>query len=292
MVKQKYNPTRIQLLYQMLTGCLQQGQPKEYDIRVDDLKVVQRTSDPEQFFCHEDFILPDTQEITISLYEGASNRNVRYVFLLNEDAAQSKSQATLDGFEKMMEDRLEKQQQQWNTELLKKENLDLRSKLKEAEEYSEILHGEIDELKDRKPDYVKNIGAILSGVVEFIAGNPAMMKNIPGGKALSGLLGANSAAPAPPNQEGEATFKRKGESPSEETDLSSLDAKAVGLDAVLVGQLQQIQEIVPLGEERDRLYRIFQVFAGSPHLIKEVFDLVEDARREQLFDGGSNLKAA
>ena len=37
MVNEKYNANRINLLYQMLLNDKEQGQPREYDIKVDDL---------------------------------------------------------------------------------------------------------------------------------------------------------------------------------------------------------------------------------------------------------------
>ena len=48
-VKEKYHANRINLLYQMLLNDKEQGQLREYDIKVDDLKVVQRTNDHEHF---------------------------------------------------------------------------------------------------------------------------------------------------------------------------------------------------------------------------------------------------
>lgn len=290
MIRQKYNPTRIQLLHQMLLNSQQQGHPRDYDIKVDELKVVQRTNDPEQFFRHEEFILPDTQSICITLYEGTSNRNSRHVFVLNEadNNKQDNNQQSLDGIEKMMEAKMDKERQQWNLQLLQKENEALKQELEDAEEYTEQLEGEITALKEKKFEAGKNIGAVLTGAFEaLVRNNPSMLKGIPGGEALAGLLTEDNKQNVP---NGEATagivaFKRKNVAVNEQ-DAEALhisqQSTATGLDPVLIFQLKQLQNAVPQGNERETLHKILQVFTGNPKLISEVWDLFDEAYRKQV----------
>ena len=106
-VKEKYSGARINLLYQLLQSDYEDGRPREYDISVDDLKVVRRTTDPEKFFSHEDFIAEETKYLTITLYEGTSKRNTRYVYYLKEGAEEEK--ATLSGIEQTMNDKMQQQ---------------------------------------------------------------------------------------------------------------------------------------------------------------------------------------
>lgn len=97
-LKEKYAGSKINLLYQLLQSDYEDGRPREYDISVDDLKVVRRTTDPEKFFTHEDFVSGETKYITIILYEGTSKRNTRHVYYLKEGAEEEK--ATLSALSK------------------------------------------------------------------------------------------------------------------------------------------------------------------------------------------------
>jgi len=296
MLKQKYNPARIQLLYQMLANSQQQGHPREYDIKVDELKVVQRTNDPEQFFCHEEFILPDTENITITFYEGTSNRNSRHVFLLNESQKETSidAQTSLNGIEKILEEKMDKERQKWDMELLRKENESLKLKLDEAEEYNDQLETEITTLKDKKFETGKNIGAVVSGALEaLVRNNTAILKRIPGGQALAGLVEEDNKRLASDmgNEESSAdttaffTKKRPPvtEAENEASELKNINQQAAttGLDSLLVYQLQQIQQVIPPGEERERFNKILQIFAGSPHLVKDIWELLDEAYRQQ-----------
>jgi hypothetical protein len=289
MIRQKYNPTRIQLLHQMLLNSQQQGLPREYDIKVDDLKVVQRTNDPEQFFRHEEFILPDTQSICITLYEGTSNRNSRHVFVLNEaNNKQDNNHQSLDGIEKMLEAKMDKERQQWNLQLLQKENEALKQELEDAEEYTEQLEGEITALKEKKFEAGKNIGAVLSGAFEaLVRNNPTMLKGIPGGEALAGLLTEDNRQDVSNGQNtaGAVAFKRKNIATDEQDEEAlhiSQQSVATGLDPLLVFQLKQLQNAVPQGNDRNTLHKILQVFTGNPTLISEVWDLFDEAYRKQV----------
>ena len=96
-VKEKYTANRINLIYQMLCNDVQQGQPREYDIKVDELKVVQRTNDPETFHLHEDFVQPETRTITINLYDGNSRRCTKYQLYFGDSIPNENT--TLSGIE-------------------------------------------------------------------------------------------------------------------------------------------------------------------------------------------------
>ena len=63
----------------------------------------------------------------------------------------------------------------------------------------------------------------------------------------------------------------------------SQQAAATGLDPLLVYQLQQIQQVILPGEDRERFNKILQIFAGSPHLVKDVWELLDEAYRQQAF---------
>ncbi|WP_142683023.1 hypothetical protein [Chitinophaga polysaccharea] len=177
-VKEKYGSNRVNLIYQILCNEAEQGQPKEYDVRIDELKVISRTSDPERFFQHEDFIQPETRCITICLYDGSSRRCTRYVLLLKEEEQTIKG--TLDGIEHTINEKLQQERKQWEYEQLKGENEELKRQLDEAEEYQEQLQDTIQKLQTEKGTTTNKITDTLLNLAGlYLAKNPQALSGIP-----------------------------------------------------------------------------------------------------------------
>ena len=135
-IKEVYSSTRVNLIYQLLRNEADNGTPKEYDVRVDELKVVSRTSDPERFHGHEEFVLPETRSVIINIYDGTSNRCNRYNLLLREE---DPSQQELSGIEKSINTKMLQERKKWEFDKLKEDYDDLKEQLGEAEEYAEQL---------------------------------------------------------------------------------------------------------------------------------------------------------
>lgn len=187
-VKEKYSAQKINLLFQLLQGDYEEGHPREYDITVDDLKVVRRTTDPDRFFSHEDFINEETKFVTISLYEGTSKRNTRYVYSLagiNED-----EKSTLSGFETAMNEKLENQKKDWAYEQLQRENEELEYELKEQVAYSKQLENQLTAEREKKVTIKDNWGDVLSIAMEgLVRRNTHLITGIPViGQGLAGIV--------------------------------------------------------------------------------------------------------
>ena len=177
-VKEKYAGIKINLLYQLLQSDYEDGRPREYDISVDDLKVVRRTTDPEKFFTHEDFVSGETKYITITLYEGTSKRNTRHVYYLKEGAEEEK--ATLSGIEQTVNEKLLAQRRQWDFEQLQKENEELKEQVDDQDEYIEKLQQMLEEEKQRKVTIQDKWGETLSVALEgIVRRNPQLLSNPP-----------------------------------------------------------------------------------------------------------------
>lgn len=187
-VKEKYTGQKINLLYQLLQSDYEDGRPREYDISVDDLKVVRRTTDPEKFFTHEDFVSGETKYITITLYEGTSKRNTRHVYYLKEGAEEKK--ATLSGIEQTVNEKLLAQRRQWDFEQLQKENEELKEQVDDQDEYIEKLQQMLEDEKQRKVTIQDRWGETLSVALEgIVRRNPQMLNNIPIiGQGLAGVI--------------------------------------------------------------------------------------------------------
>ena len=55
-IKEKYTANRVGMLHRMLQNDAEHGKCRDYEIKVDDMKVVMRNNEPERFFQHEDFV--------------------------------------------------------------------------------------------------------------------------------------------------------------------------------------------------------------------------------------------
>lgn len=187
-VKEKYAAPKINLLYQLLQGDAEEGRPREYDIAVDDLKVVRRTTDPERFFAHEDFIREDTRSVTITLYEGTSKRNTRYIYYLRDGEADDRG--SLAGIEQSVNEKMQRERQQWNYELLQKENEELKSDIEEQEKYIEELQVALNEERNKKASIKSNWGEVFSIALEgMVRRNTHLLGNIPMiGEGLAGAV--------------------------------------------------------------------------------------------------------
>ncbi len=185
-VKEKYTAPKINLLFQLIQSDHEDGRPRDYDICVDDLKVVRRTTDPEKFFSHEDFINEETKFITITLYEGTSKRNTRYVYNMKDGETEN----TLSGIEQTVNDKIRAQRKQWDFEQLQKENDDLKGELEEQSEYIEKLETMLEEEKSKKASIKDNWSEVFSLALEgMVRRNTHLLNGIPLiGQGLAGVV--------------------------------------------------------------------------------------------------------
>jgi len=177
LVKEVYSESRINLIQQLLKNEAGNGTPKEYDIKVDELKVVSRTADPERFFSHEEFLLPETKNITINIYDSKSHRCTRYFLLLREEEP---TKQELSGIEKSMTAKMVQERKKWEYEQLKKEYDELKEQLTESEDYGDMLKEKIDQLEAEKNDRSSKLTNTMVGLAGmYIANKPNALSGIP-----------------------------------------------------------------------------------------------------------------
>ncbi len=130
LMKEMYSVSGINRIYQLLKNEAASGGPKEYDIKVDAMKVVSRNIDPERFFEHEQFLVANSKSITVNIYDGSSPRCMKYTLLLEPEQA---TEQELSGIERSFGLRMQQEKKSWEYERLKKENTELREALDEKE---------------------------------------------------------------------------------------------------------------------------------------------------------------
>lgn len=188
---QTFTPENISRLKKTLVNSAEAGKPQDYEIRVDDMKVVPRTNDVEQFDNYEEFITNDTKKIVVLVYDGSSRRNEKYNFLCKEESKEKPREKGLSGTEvkQLVSQELEQEKKQWKYELLEKELKDVKKKFDEAEEYIGTLTSAIKDLKEgRKMEDIKwgeLAGVALEGVLRR---NTHLIAKVPGMQGLAGII--------------------------------------------------------------------------------------------------------
>ena len=192
-IYETYSRQKIDNLYQYLLNSKEQGEPEDYEIFVDAFKVVKRTKDLERFESYTDFIQPSTKEITIVIYDGTSPRNTKHYFKIREDADIEKDKQALSGVEidNRIAEGIQKEKQKWDTDLLRKENEELKQDLADADAEIEKLEAQLEQSKGNKGFSMGNVnvGEFASIMLEgMIRRNPQMLAKLPGGEALAGVI--------------------------------------------------------------------------------------------------------
>ena len=276
-VKEKYTAQKINLLFQLLQSDHEDGRPREYDICVDDLKVVRRTTDPEKFFAHEDFINEGTSYITITLYEGTSKRNTRYVYNMRDGEDEK---TTLSGIDQTLNDKINAQRKQWDFEQLQKENEDLKGELEEQNEYIEKLETMLEEEKTKKASIKDNWSEVFSLAIEgMVRRNTHLLNGIPLiGQGLAGVVEQDNKRiedkvenAESKIEERQVTFQKahKGE-----THLSEEEKK-------LIAYYKKLQETFT-EKELTTIIRIIGLFSHDKENIETVYEmLTEETENEE-----------
>lgn len=266
-IRNPYSNAKIAQLRQLLYNNKESGKPIEYEIRIDELRVVPRTSDPEQFDNHEEFIDEHTQSVHVILYEGISRKNTRYIFNVKEEPKQEIKQPILSGVEvdKMVSDKISQERKQWKQEQLEKENQTLKAQLGEADDYINKLQTAIEEMKAKR----MKLGDVHWGEIASVALEGLMRRNthllakIPGAEGLAGIIAHDNKEPKQLNEiETEASFKKK-ETGSETVEFEKINEE----DKKLIDFLKQLQEAFS-EEELKNIMLLLNLFVDKPKAIE------------------------
>jgi hypothetical protein len=203
--KERYEPRKIERLTEHLRLYHEKGQPIDYEIIVDGFKVVRRTSDPTMFSLFESFVDADTKSMEVLLYTGNSNNNDKRIFYFGDVPKDGLSGLDIDT---RIDEQVQRKLKEKESETLKQENEELRQDIRELERDIEQLQKEKADLEASQSPLKGFLGEIGSSFVEsFIRRNPNIVRGIPGGEALAGLI--------------ETDNRRQAEGPEENTEVNS-----------------------------------------------------------------------
>ena len=302
---ERYNRERLDFLKQLLINSVETGKPQDYEIRVDDMRVVPRTNNPELFENYEDFITEQTRRVLVMLYEGVSRKNTKYLFHLKEEDMPKAEQKGLSGkaeVEKIVSEKLEQQAQKWKQEQMEKELKELKEEQKQNEKDFEkiIAH-------NKKLEGERSLEDMQWGKIIGIAGDTLLKSNtkflakIPGMSGLAGIIEADNkerekqiTSPSP-EPEVEASFTMKSEKnenekkeESEKKENPSKNSETSEEERDRLGLLRQLSERF---EEKQvkQIVSLLNLFVGNP---KEIEQTLKDAlqRKAQSSEAKSETK--
>lgn len=171
---QPYSDAQVDQLYQLLVQYEKEGKPQTYDILHNDLPLVPKTTNLDNFRNYEGIINDKTKSLIFRIhYPDTKDRNYdRYTFIFNNAQNNTPSLNGLsgidgvDGLAGFIAKEVEKSKKEWDYEKLKKEHEDLNGWYTEQE-------AEIAELKQKLAEHenssvIKNGLSSLGAVLESI----------------------------------------------------------------------------------------------------------------------------
>jgi hypothetical protein len=205
--KSEYDSRKMDNLLQVIQSAWNSGQKQDYEIFVDNLKVVNRTADPQMFASHTDFINEDSKLVVVSLFKGGSRNNDKYFFYLKGFKKEEQPLSGLSENTTLAEHdakQRERIMREVRLEELEKENAKLKTEVEEKQSLVDQLSNRLQELYDGK---LMSYGEIGSAIVMRLLQSPQLRQTFP---VLEGLVGTKvPETKIAPDQE--ATFTRKGE---------------------------------------------------------------------------------
>ncbi|TDX01485.1 hypothetical protein [Dinghuibacter silviterrae] len=263
---QKFDQSKVDKLKHYLEDMAGKGQPRQYEIFVDNLKVVPRTEDLSNFENYEGYMDEDTEKIRILIYNSSlSPRNDQFCFSVS-GASPGKPTEALGEIDTMIQEKLTARDREHEMASLRKELEQARSQITDAEAEAEELRQEMEAVRAGRQERQMGLFDMAAGVLQgLLRNNPGWLQRVPGGEALAGLLTSDSTPKmlpetTPPSN---VTFERKAETP----DLAPEQLR-------YLDTLRQIEAAFPQ-PELETVMRIIARFAEDPNSLDTVSKILK-----------------
>lgn len=146
----KYSKDNVELVFDLLTNYKSQGTPKEYDIQLDGITVVQRTNDLNSFYSFMSFLSEYTRSVCVRLFLGKSRKCDKYVLQQQGNVSPDPHMTTEDYIKQEVKKRLDDDKKEFEYTMLLDENRKLRKSKKK-------LKKKVQELEESKLNSVKEL---------------------------------------------------------------------------------------------------------------------------------------
>lgn len=261
---ENYSPERLERIGLSIENAAKAGQPTEYEILIDGMKVIPRTSDPATFNTFSEFVNQSSECLVVYLFYGASRQHDKFFFYFKGIPGQKQSPHVLSDtdaeWNKAQKDRVLKE---IHYEKLIEENRKLSDRLEDLEE--DLQKKEAYWEKIRKGQAI-SFGEIASSGLVSLLNRPEIKKVLPGLSGIIDLFSPKNASYVEKEvkPEEEATFSRKSEgSKANETPQPELDEETLGF-------LQLLKDLATLLKPNELEYMkdIIRTLALNPAALK------------------------
>lgn len=173
----QYNNDTVKHVFDQLMNFKNQGNTKDYEIRIDDLTVVERTNNLDNFHLFKQSLNQFTETVSILLYKGSSRNYDKYVLTRKTEQESKPDLASEEYLKQRLDDWIKKEKKEIHFARLKEENKQLKKQLKKSEARNETLQAK------------KSID--LDGIMKVVTQIPQLMggKNDPHEKLPTELNG-------------------------------------------------------------------------------------------------------
>lgn len=283
--QEKYDLLKIERLKHYLESAHEKGKPKFYEIFVDNLKAVDKTSDPDAFDEYLVYMGEDTRLIKVLIYTSteACPLNDKFLFTITspDKEKEERRRGELSGIEieEKIHSVVQQERDKMNTELLKKEIERLEADLEETEQYVEELEKRLEETKNTKATAKENLGEVFSLALEsMIRRNTHLLGGIPLlGQGLAGVVEQDNkrqeeAALNSPSaiEERTVTFKRVVEDEKQSSSKGNISKE----DQETLAYFQSLREAFTESELL-KVLDIISVLSQEKESINAVLDLLQ-----------------
>lgn len=191
-----YNPDKIALIKQSLQQLVDAGTPRYYEIQVDGLKMVGKTTDLTRFDNYETHLSDETEEIRFMLYQGNSHKYDSFTHTFKEDNTRVQ-QSPLNAVPELVEDKIKQALRERDVVDYKKRLAELEEELEDNQDYVVKLENQLEVLQAKLAEQTTLANAKLNsnemlmmlfkGGSDFLRRNPQVLSKIPYvGETLAG----------------------------------------------------------------------------------------------------------
>ncbi|MCC7303078.1 MAG: hypothetical protein IT233_10595 [Bacteroidia bacterium] len=165
-----YELSRLESIKRVLENEHKRGTPRFYEIWVDGVKVVEKTTDPSEFSKYEEFIFSDTQKVTVNLFT-SSPTSAHVVSRHHFTFVEEEKRGALNGIglgeiQAQINERVSIERERWDCDQVRKDLTTTKEKLGEAEEYIGKLQDIIEDTKTKLTE-AKGMGEIASAIKDL-----------------------------------------------------------------------------------------------------------------------------
>jgi len=245
---EKYCPQRHEQLEKIIQVAHDTGHRRDYEIYLDDIKIVPRTSDPAKFQTLTDCVDENSEIATILLFYGASNHYDKFVLYFN---GLPNTQASVHQIRESEDQHKERILKEIRFEEFEKENEELKAKL---EELAGDFNTQKENWEQNKNLKISSLGEIGFVILMKLLQHPAVKKKFPFFDDILGGTETPDTGSSDIPEENAATFSRKEpekeakEKPKEEPnpDQAYVDLIKQIMNSMNEEQFRQMSEIMTL----------------------------------------------